>query len=299
MPANGGWVVEAEDDRNGAEWAAESGPRLVRCVRFGDPGPPHALVLVGKALDRVRELHGRGVVQFQQAAPAKGREHIGQLQDGQLHRHGEIDVIHRVGHRDQVVRALRQGLGFGPERRTVRIDGAELFALDRRVARVGLALHPVAGGQQLPGDPAGAGHVPVDELGACQRFAGRGQEGALHRRRQLRLVARRRLPRPGCHLLLGRLLRCYGTARRRLGGWRARRPGLRGPGLRGPGPGRGGGRRPARPGCTRGPDDGREFGDNAGIGRRAHPGRRVSCRRSRAGRPGRNAGDLGFILPRR
>src|SRR5450755_2313490 len=76
-----GWVVEAEDDRQRAEWAAEFGARLVRGVRLGDPGPAHARVLVGKALDGVRELHGRGVVQFQQAAPAKGREHIGQFQD--------------------------------------------------------------------------------------------------------------------------------------------------------------------------------------------------------------------------
>ena len=54
--------------------------------------------------------------------------------------------------------------------------------VDRRVARLGLALHPVACRQQLPADAAVAGDVLVQRLCAEQRPPGRPDKGVPDRR---------------------------------------------------------------------------------------------------------------------
>ena len=71
---------------------------------------------------------------------------------------------------DQVVGALLERRRLGPVARAVRVDRAELLAVHRRVPRPGLALHPVAGGQQLPAD-AGAGSATSRYSGSACRSA--------------------------------------------------------------------------------------------------------------------------------
>ena len=155
----------------------------------GDPGPAHAEVVVGEAGDRVRELHGRAVVSLEQGAPPEGRERVGQIAYRQVAAAGQVDSVHRAGQPDQVVRAAGQGRGLGGVDRAVRVDAAESFAVDRGTTGPGVTLHPVAGGEQLPADPAETGHVAVEGLLAHQRPLGRLHEGVEHGPGHVRLVA--------------------------------------------------------------------------------------------------------------
>src|SRR6202044_816001 len=68
---------------------------------------------------------------------------------------------------------------------------AESFAVDRGTTGPGVTLHPVAGGEQLPADPAETGHVTVEGLLAHQRPLGRLDEGVEHGPRHVRLVTTR------------------------------------------------------------------------------------------------------------
>ncbi len=76
----------------------------------------------------------------------------------------------------EVARALGQGRRLRRIRGPVGVERADLLAVHRGVARVGLALHPVDGGEQLPADARAGGDVAVEVLAAGQRRLGGGEE---------------------------------------------------------------------------------------------------------------------------
>ena len=69
-------------------------------------------------------------MQPEQRTPAKGRENIGQIADGQILVGGQVDLVNRGGELGQVVGALGQRFGLRAVHRAIRIYRAQFLALD-------------------------------------------------------------------------------------------------------------------------------------------------------------------------
>src|SRR6185437_13843892 len=184
-------VVEAEYDGNGAERFAEPGAGPVRGFRRVNGRPLHLLVLGGEPGHGVGELHGGDAVPPQQGAPPERGERRGELADRQAAPCGQVDPVYRGGELDEVARALDQRRRLRRIRGSVVIERTDLLAVHGRVAVVGLALHPVDGGEQFPADAGAGGHVPVQVLAPRQRRLGAGEERGADRVRELRVVGGR------------------------------------------------------------------------------------------------------------
>ena len=114
---------EGERNRNRFE-----GP--VRCLGVAYVGPAHVHVPLRQALHRVGELHRRGVMVPQQAAPPEGREDIGQFAHRECVVPGQVDLVHRPRQLGEIVRAALQRRRPGPVTGAVGVDGAKLLAVD-------------------------------------------------------------------------------------------------------------------------------------------------------------------------
>jgi hypothetical protein len=145
-------------------------------------------VLNGEASDGIREFHRGYVVSLQQPAPPERREHVGEIPHRQMPLTDQVHPVHGAGQLNQVVSALFERRGFRLVGRAVGVDRAQLFAMHGGQARLGLTLHPVAGGQKLPADARVVRDIPVQRLRQCQWGAGHGREVVLDRRRHVVLV---------------------------------------------------------------------------------------------------------------
>jgi len=127
-------------------------------------------------------------VPFQQRPPAVGGERVGERAHRKRPLRGQVDPVHGCGERDEIARALRERFGFGRVGGPVGVQAADLLSVDRRVPRVRLALHPVAGGKQLPADARMPGDLTVELLGMHQRRLRRREERGGDGGGKLRLV---------------------------------------------------------------------------------------------------------------
>src|SRR5215469_13269132 len=94
------------------------------------PWPAHVHVLRRESRDRVWELHGGGVVLFEQAPPSERGECAGQFAYRQRLAAGQVDVVDRPSQFDQVVGAALEGRRPGAIARAVRVDRAEFLPVD-------------------------------------------------------------------------------------------------------------------------------------------------------------------------
>jgi hypothetical protein len=127
----------------------------------------------------------------QQPAPPERGERVRQRAHGQRPAGGQVDAVDSGGQLHEVACALGERRRFGGERGSVVVERAEPLAMHRGVARVGLALHPVDGREQLPRDVAPRRDIAVQLLAAGERrFGGREERGG-NRVRELLLVTER------------------------------------------------------------------------------------------------------------
>ena len=136
----------------------------------------------------------------QQGAPAERGERVRERPHRQRPAGGQVDTVDGGGQLYEIACTLGERRRFGGERGSVGVERAEPLAVHRGEARVGLALHPVDGREQLPRDVAARRDVAVQLLAAGKRGLGGREERGGHRVRELLLIADRgdgRLQRAG------------------------------------------------------------------------------------------------------
>ena len=128
----------------------------------------------------------------QQRAPAERGEGVGESAHRKQPPGGQVDSVHGGRELDQVAGALPQGGRLRGVAGPVGVDRSDLLPVHGGEPRMRLALHPVAGGEQLPAKARLPGHVAVQMLAVTERPLRGGEVGGRHRGGELRLVPGRR-----------------------------------------------------------------------------------------------------------